>query len=108
MWPMAAGSGASGQERGLSSRCGSVVKAPSSAGTGNRVLTRQSCSPTCRIEYVEVHVRKYYSAGDNPVFNSIRLKCHSIRTQVFPLAEAAEAHRRAETGSVAGRILLAP
>jgi hypothetical protein len=48
IWPMAAGSGASGQVRGLSSRCGSVVKAPSSAGTGNRVLTRQSCSPTCQ------------------------------------------------------------
>jgi hypothetical protein len=30
-----------------------------------------------------------------------------IRTQVFPLAEAAEAHRRAENGSVGGRILLA-
>jgi NADPH:quinone reductase len=31
-----------------------------------------------------------------------------IRTQVFPLAEAAEAHRRVENGSVGGRILLAP
>ncbi len=31
-----------------------------------------------------------------------------IRTQVFPLAEAAEAHRRAENGSAGGRILLAP
>jgi NADPH:quinone reductase-like Zn-dependent oxidoreductase len=32
----------------------------------------------------------------------------NIRTQVFPLAEAAEAHRRAENCSVDGRILLAP
>jgi NADPH:quinone reductase len=31
-----------------------------------------------------------------------------IRTEVFPLAEAAAAHRRAEAGSLAGRILLAP
>jgi hypothetical protein len=31
-----------------------------------------------------------------------------IRIQIFPLAEAAEAHRGAETGSVVGRILLAP
>ena len=31
-----------------------------------------------------------------------------IRTQVFPLAEAAQAHRRAENGPAAGRILLAP
>ena len=31
-----------------------------------------------------------------------------IRTQIFPLAEAAEAHRRAESGSLGGRILLAP
>jgi hypothetical protein len=30
------------------------------------------------------------------------------RTQIFPLAEAAEAHRRAENGSLGGRILLAP
>jgi hypothetical protein len=42
---MAAGSGASGQVCGLSSRCGSVVKAPSSAGTGIRVLTRQVAHP---------------------------------------------------------------
>jgi NADPH2:quinone reductase len=31
-----------------------------------------------------------------------------IGTRVVPLAEAAEAHRRAESGSVEGRILLAP
>jgi NADPH:quinone reductase len=31
-----------------------------------------------------------------------------IGTEVFPLAEAAAAHRRAEAGSLAGRILLAP
>jgi NADPH:quinone reductase len=40
--------------------------------------------------------------------NAISQGLVDIRTQVFPLAEAAEAHRRAETGSVAGRILLAP
>jgi NADPH2:quinone reductase len=31
-----------------------------------------------------------------------------IRTQTLPLAEAAEAHRRVENGSVGGRILLTP
>ena len=40
--------------------------------------------------------------------NAISQGLVDIRTQVFPLAEAAEAHRRAENGSVAGRILLAP
>ena len=40
--------------------------------------------------------------------NAILQGLVDIRTQVFPLAEAAEAHRRAENRSVAGRILLAP
>jgi NADPH2:quinone reductase len=31
-----------------------------------------------------------------------------VRTQTLPLAEAAEAHRRIESGSVGGRILLTP
>jgi NADPH2:quinone reductase len=31
-----------------------------------------------------------------------------IRTETLPLAEAAEAHRRLENGSVGGRILLEP
>ena len=40
--------------------------------------------------------------------NAISQGLVDIRTQVFPLAEAAEAQRRAENGPVAGRILLAP
>jgi NADPH:quinone reductase len=40
--------------------------------------------------------------------NAISHGLVDIRTQVFPLAEAAAAHRRAENDSVAGRILLAP
>ena len=73
---MAAGSGASGQVRGLSSRCGSVVKAPSSAGTGNRVLTRQSCSPTCRIADVAIrifmHLQAYSFVGSRPCLEPFR------------------------------------
>ncbi|HEX4398420.1 MAG TPA: zinc-binding dehydrogenase [Trebonia sp.] len=40
--------------------------------------------------------------------NAISQGLVDIRTQIFPLAEAAEAHRRAENGSLGGRILLAP
>jgi NADPH2:quinone reductase len=40
--------------------------------------------------------------------NAVSQGLVDIRIEVLPLAEAAEAHRRAETGSVAGRILLAP
>jgi NADPH:quinone reductase len=39
--------------------------------------------------------------------NAISQGLVDIRTQVFPLAEAAEAHRRAENGPVGGKILLA-
>jgi NADPH:quinone reductase len=39
---------------------------------------------------------------------AIRQGLVDIRTQTLPLAEAAEAHRRVENGSVGGRILLTP
>ena len=40
--------------------------------------------------------------------NAISQGLVDITTRVFPLTEAAEAHRRAENGSAGGRILLAP
>ena len=57
------------------------------------------------------HTRAAWSPARPAVrgaINAISQGLVDIRTQVFPLAEAAEAHRRAETGPVAGRILLAP
>jgi NADPH:quinone reductase len=40
--------------------------------------------------------------------DAIRQGLVDIRTETLPLAEAAEAHRRLENGSVGGRVLLAP
>jgi NADPH:quinone reductase len=47
------------------------------------------------------------SQGLQGAINAISQGLVDIRTQIFPLAEAGEAHRRAENGSLGGRILLA-
>jgi NADPH:quinone reductase len=57
--------------------------------------------------YFPAHPEQVRPAAQGAI-NAISQGLVDIRTQVFPLAEVAEAHRRAETGSVAGRILLAP
>jgi len=57
--------------------------------------------------YFPAHPGQAQPAAQGAI-NAISQGLVDITTQIFPLAEAAEAHRRAETGSVAGRILLAP
>jgi NADPH2:quinone reductase len=57
--------------------------------------------------YFPAHPGQVRPAAQGAI-NAISQGLVDIRTQVFPLAEAAEAHRRAENGSVGGRILLAP
>jgi NADPH:quinone reductase len=57
--------------------------------------------------YFPAHPEEVRPAAQGAI-NAISQGLVDIRTQVFPLAEAAEAHRRAENGSLGGRILLAP
>jgi len=57
--------------------------------------------------YFPAHPGQAQPAAQGAI-NAISRGLADIRTQVFPLAEAAEAHRRAENGPVTGRILLAP
>lgn len=57
--------------------------------------------------YFPAHPEQARPAAQGAI-NAISQGLVDIRTQVFPLAKAAEAHRRAENGSVGGRILLAP
>jgi NADPH:quinone reductase len=61
--------------------------------------------------YFPAHPEQVRPAAQGAI-NAISQGLVDIRTQifplVFPLAEAAEAHRRAESGSVSDRILLAP
>ena len=56
--------------------------------------------------YFPAHPGQAQAAARGAI-NAILQGLVDIRTQVFPLAEAAAAQRRAEAGSVAGRILLA-
>ena len=57
--------------------------------------------------YFPAHPDKAQPAARGAI-NAISQGLVDIRTQVLPLAEAGEAHRLAEAGPVAGRILLAP
>jgi NADPH2:quinone reductase len=57
--------------------------------------------------YFPAHPQQVQAAAQGAV-NAISQGLVDIGTQILPLAEAAEAHRRAENRSVGGRILLAP
>ena len=57
--------------------------------------------------YFPAHPEQVRPAAQGAI-NAISQGLVDIRTQIFPLAEAAKAHRRAENGSLGGRILLAP
>jgi NADPH:quinone reductase len=57
--------------------------------------------------YFPAHPDQAQPAASGAI-NAISQGLVDIRTQIFPLAEAAAAQRRAENGPVAGRILLAP
>lgn len=57
--------------------------------------------------YFPAHPEQVQPAAQGAI-NAISRGLVDIRTQVFPLAEAEEAHRRVEEGSLGGRILLAP
>jgi NADPH:quinone reductase len=57
--------------------------------------------------YFPAHPEQAQPAAHGAI-SAIKQGLVDIRTEVFPLAEAAAAHRRAEAGALAGRILLAP
>jgi NADPH2:quinone reductase len=57
--------------------------------------------------YLPAHPGQAQPAAQGAL-TAIRQGLVDIRTQTLPLAEAAEAHRRVENGTVGGRILLAP
>jgi NADPH2:quinone reductase len=57
--------------------------------------------------YLPAHPEQAGPAALNAL-KSVSQGLADMRTQILPLAEAAEAHRRLENGSVGGRILLTP